>query len=57
VSDSGAKFYSPRFYLICRAKALCGKEAFSADLIFVSFYQEKEKRPPRPQRGKPSAKG
>jgi hypothetical protein len=33
VSESGAKFYSPWFYLICRAKALCGKEAFSADLI------------------------
>jgi len=22
---------------------MCGKEAFSGDLIFVSFYQEKEK--------------
>ncbi len=28
VSDSRAKDYSPWFCTVCRAKALCGKEAF-----------------------------
>jgi hypothetical protein len=47
-SESGAKRLQPVVLPDLQGKGLCGKEAFSADLIFVSFYQEKEKRPPRP---------
>jgi hypothetical protein len=34
---SGAIFCSPWFYLICSAKALCGKEAFLLKVLLVAF--------------------
>jgi len=33
----GKKITARQFYLICRAKATCGKEASPADLIFGYF--------------------
>jgi len=35
-------------HCVLQGKGLVRQRSLSADLIFVSFYQEKEKRPPRP---------
>jgi hypothetical protein len=44
--DSRVSIQPSRFYPFCRVKALCGKEAFRADLIFwLLFYQEKSNSP------------
>jgi hypothetical protein len=44
VRQLGANGPGPWFYRLCRAMALCGKRSILSDLIFGSFYQEKEHR-------------
>jgi hypothetical protein len=46
-SDSG-KIMQPVVLSVLPGKGHERKEASFADLIFASFYQEKEERPPRP---------
>ena len=46
-NDSGATFCSPWFWLICRAKASCGKEAFLLKAFLVTFVATKVTRPSR----------